>query len=497
MIVKTLFKRQGFHQTDYELGEVEVQLLPGIPMLHVIGLPDTAMRESGIRLKSALRSCGLKWPKGHQIVVNLRPSYVRKASSGIDLAIALGFLALTGQLPPEIKEQVVRSVIYGEVTLNGEIYAPRDVNRVLSAVSRIDAIQKERGQLLTGALDKSVQARALSSVEWLEISGLLEPQLRRQKCLFGWRDRLRAPQFPEDLHFPESAARLMALSVHSSCHVLVAGPQGSGKSTWARAFYALTPAPSDKAVNDLAELFGDALFDSLHWRPCEQPHHTVTTQAMVGGGVPLQPGIITRAHGGVLIMDEFLEFPPAVLEALREPMENGVIEVARKGVRARFPAQFQLVATTNLCPCGQLEPRLGKQECSRGARYCRSVCARLSGPVLDRFDLLVFSHDWLSAVRNRERMVSFSQMREWVHRLSEFARKREPVEFGVSRKATHLESYTQYSELQISHRRRQSMLRIARALADFEEEYEVKDRHLAQAAELTQAPMDSLRQIFA
>lgn len=464
MIVSTLFQHDG----RFETGEVEVKLLPGVPQLHVVGLPDAGMREYGIKMKSALRSCGLEWPQGHQIVVNLRPSHFRKESAGVDLAITLGFLALTGQLADPIRTLLEKCVVYGEVALLGNVFAPADCSRALRACG-------ER-PLLTGKMDGQVREG-----QWWELADLRLKEAVWRTREFDWSSFWRAPELP-DLELPEGAAQILALATHMKLNVLVAGPQGSGKTTWAKALYALTPPPELPRILELADIFGDEVFER-RWRPLESPHHSSTPQALIGGGLPPQPGVISRAHGGVLLLDEFLEFHPHVLESLREPIENGSIEIARKGTRLRWPAKFQLVATTNLCPCGRLNPA-AVVGCNYSLMRCRSVCFRLSGPLMDRFDVLLFSHKWLDRGAKR---VHIRDVRGTIDRMAAFAAERGEV----------LEQVPEWlGDLELSHRRRRSVLRVARALADEEASAHTQDRHFHAAYDLVVSPMDMLKRLF-
>lgn len=277
----------------------------------------------------------------------------------------------------------------------------------------------------------------------------------------------------------------MALATHMNLNVLVAGPQGSGKTTWAKALYALTPPPELSSLLELADVFGDEILDNT-WRPYEAPHHLTTPQAIVGGGSPIAPGIISRAHGGLLMMDEFLEFHPNVLEALREPIESGVIEIARKGVRERLPARFQLVATTNLCICGRLNPSREKLvTCSHSLGRCRSVCFRLSGPLMDRFDVLLFSHTWLGRGIRR---VSTLEVRNMIDRMAAFAAERGPVESSIP---------DWLGDLELSHRRAQSLLKVARGLADLDGSVRILDHHFQSASNIVITPMEDLKKLFA
>lgn len=461
MIVRTLFR----HNSRFEPGEIEIKLLPGVPLLHVVGLPDASLREAGIKLKSALRSCGLKWPLGQQIVVNLRPAHLRKQSGGAELAIALGVLGATDQLSGALRAALANGVVYGEIALDGRVFAPPDVGR---------AVRATNGRtLLTGA----VAGDAIRDGEWLELHDLAFAGYERKRRAFDWNAHWSRPELP-DLEFPETAARQLALAVHARLHVLVAGPQGTGKSTWARALYALTPPPDLSVTFERADMLGEDALDQ-RWRPCERPHHTLTTQAMVGGGRPLQPGVISRAHGGVLILDEFLEFPAGVLEALREPIESGYIELARNGERERLPAEFQMVATTNLCPCGKLDPRAKAPSCAHSLLRCRSVCLRLGGPLADRFDMVVLSHDWME---RRQRRVHLREVRAMVEAM------------GEPSAAAGIPEWIDDGEW--SYRRKTASAKVARALARLEGRDRVLPVDCMQAQNLTKLPLESLRRLF-
>ena len=462
MIITTLFSRG----TSFERGEVEVKLMPGIPHLHIVGLPDQSMREIGVRLKSALKSGGYQWPRGHQIIVNLRPAHVRKHSAGVDLAVALGVLHATRQLRPEIVRTLDHAVVYGEFALDGRVFAPADVDRALGNLGA--------GTLLTGVVGDGVREG-----RWLELDHLTAVAPVARERSFDWRQDLERPT-PPDIGLSPPAFEALWLAAHLELSVLVAGPQGSGKSTWARALHAVSRPPRRSHIRARAALFG-AEDPALRWRPLERPHHTASTIAIVGGGRPLQPGVVSRAHGGVLIMDEFLEFHPHVLEALREPLEDGVIEVARAGARERWPARFQLVATTNLCPCGELNP-VARTACRFSLSRCRLICQRLSGPLLDRFDLLVPSHEWLGG----EPPIALAEMPALLARLDRFACAR-----GERNTPAMFESGAGHS-----HRRRRAIERVARGLADYDESPDVDFTHRQRAHALVVSPMENLRKVF-
>ncbi len=269
MIKKTLF-----HQNQkLESGAVEVKLLPGIPQLHVVGLPDASIRECGIKLKSAIRSCGLEWPRGMQIIVSLRPMEFKKSGAGVDLAIALGYLGATDQLPADLRALVETHVVYGELSLNGEIFAPLDVAHAMSVAD---------GPLLTGQLQNEVREGS-----WLEMPRLNAEQFVARERTFDWNSFWQRPALPDFL-LHETAARQLALAAHMRLNVLLAGPQGTGKTTWAKILYALTGTPEASELYAREVYFGKKAFETP-WRPLEQPHHTISTQAMIGGGSPAAP----------------------------------------------------------------------------------------------------------------------------------------------------------------------------------------------------------------
>ncbi len=467
MIVQTLFHHDGGHR----LGQVEVKLLPGIPYLHIVGLPDTSIKECGIKLKSALRSCGLEWPVGQQIVVSLRPVDFRKSGTGVELAIAMAYLALTDQLAPAVVERLSDRVVYGELALNGDVFAPVDLEQALRSV--------DSGRLLTGFCSREVREG-----HWLELKSLKQEALSAQERVFDWCAYWESPR-PPALELVDPAARDLVLAAHMGLNVLVAGPQGTGKSTWARVLHSLLPPPDERELGETARMFGEEVWET-RWRPFEQPHHTLTPQAMIGGGSPIEPGVISRAHGGVLLMDEFLEFHPQVLEALREPIEHGRIELARVGARMRFPARFQLIATTNLCICGKLNP-LGNRNCGYNLARCRSVLGRMSGPILDRFDLMSLSHEWVG----KGSKWSVEDMRAKLDRMAEFRASRS----GVPEDADDIPSWLK--ELPLGYRRWRSLRRVARGLADMDASVEIESRHFSQAYEQVITPIQKLREVFA
>ncbi|MFP5519528.1 MAG: ATP-binding protein [Bdellovibrionia bacterium] len=348
--------------------EIEIAFLPGLPQVQFLGLPDQLIKESIFRLKSAFQACGYEFPKTHQIIVNIKPTHFRKSSRGLELAVALGILLKTNQilLPSEIRKKI----IYGELSLDGQLSVPEDLFQV-------GRWKLQGHSVVTGKMDLAetdFHFYSLSHLKELTFhegpERLLEQAISRPLEYLG-------PSFS----FEQS--RILELAALGGHNLFVAGPAGIGKTTMAKALWALASSPSKEKILEARLRCQDL---QLHWRPLIAPHHTVTPMAMTGGGQKIFYGEITRAHHGVLLLDEFLEFHPRVQESLREPMEEGKLRIARGGNWEVFPAQTQVIATSNLCPCGKWVPN-GQVLCRRTLSKCQSYRERLSGPVLDRFQI--------------------------------------------------------------------------------------------------------------
>lgn len=437
------FARDGFFLNPVE---VQVNLLPGLPDVKFSGLVDTAIKESATRLKSAFRKTGFQWPLRQQIIINLSPSYIKKSSPGMDLAIAAAILWNTGQMDFS-HYQSRKLYLYGELSLDGMISSPEDWR----------AIPLKKSPLVTGAF------KGRNFRENLYLADHLKSLAMGVKApAESWESRLKRPKAPE-WRFSPKAAMILKLAAAGELGLLLCGESGSGKTTLTESLYHVLAPPDRDRYEESARIFHG---EAPSWRPCVSPHHTTTPLSMIGGGSPLFPGEISRAHGGQLILDEYLEFHPKVQEALREPVEKGQIRLVRRGQSAVFPARFLLTATTNLCPCGDYIPGKSAQ-CSYSLRKCQSYLDRLSGPMLDRFDLLAFSHQWKG-----ERAVSLKSIQEEVEAAAEFRLKsRRQKEMNSRLELSDLESQAESKALKLmpetsSHRRKRALLRAARTLAD-------------------------------
>ena len=363
---------------------VEVHLGPGLPAFHIVGLPDTEVREARDRVRAALNHARFEFP-ARRITVNLAPAELPKDSTRFDLPIALGILASSGQLASDALGPVEFA---GELSLTGELRPVRGAlamalsaraagrafvlphenapqaalaegARILPARTLLEVVAHIAGDTLLPEFTRSAEARSVTYADFSDVKG--QQQVKR-------------------------ALEVAAAGAHS---LLMLGPPGTGKSMLAARFPGILPPLSEQEALEVAAIHSvsSAGFEASRWgeRPFRAPHHSASGPSLVGGGSLPRPGEISLAHHGVLFLDELPEFDRDVLEALREPLEIGRVSIARAARQATFPARFQLVAAMNPCPCGHCGDRSGRCRCTpeRIARYR----GRISGPFADRIDI--------------------------------------------------------------------------------------------------------------
>ncbi|MFW1678268.1 YifB family Mg chelatase-like AAA ATPase [Pontibacter sp. JAM-7] len=364
---------------------VEVHLSGGLPSFAIVGLPETAVKESRERVRSALLNAGFDFPQ-RRLTVNLAPADLPKEGGRYDLAIAIGILIASGQLSVANSSQFE---CIGELALSGEL---RPVNGVISAAMACrdagrqlllpDSCAQQAG--IIGDLEAYASDHLLKICSHL-VSEQLLPPVKPIRLVHAY------DELPDlmDVKGQAQAKRALELAAAGGHNLLLSGTPGSGKSMLAQRLVSLLPPLSEAeqlevaAVHSVASDTGYALCCSR--RPFRAPHHTASAVALVGGGSQPRPGEISLAHHGVLFLDELAEFSRSVLEVLREPLESGEIMIARAARQACFPADFQLVAAMNPCPCGYFAD--GSSRCQCTPDQVRRYQSRLSGPLLDRIDL--------------------------------------------------------------------------------------------------------------
>jgi magnesium chelatase family protein len=478
---------------DAPLVTVEVHLSNGMPIMNMVGLAEAAVKESKDRVRSAIINANFEFPI-RRMTINLAPADLPKEGGRFDLPIALGILAASGQIS---MEKLRDYEFTGELALSGELRAVKGVLPMVLAAykSNRQLIVPEQNSHEAALVPK---AHVFKAAHLLEVCAHLQNSKILPACEANPFDKKKKNQFDmSDVKGQIQAKRALEIAAAGQHSLLFIGPPGTGKTMLASRLTSILPEMREQAAFETAAIasVSHTGFDVTQWRqiPFRSPHHSSSSVALVGGGRPIKPGEISLAHHGVLFLDELPEFQRHVLECLREPLESGCITISRASYQTIFPAQFQLIAAMNPCPCGNSGNE--KEYCRCSDDQIKRYLGRISAPLLDRIDMHVtvarLSADVLMNLESNNNETS-DCIRQRVKAAQEIQFKRQE-KFNTQLSVPELDSFSRMDNqaqdllnqatrtLHFSARVYHRVMKVARTIADLQNSEKIGAAHLGEA----------------